>query len=44
MVIEGVRGTGYVGDSAIDDVAIATGAECQLALARMIADMSSSGK
>lgn len=39
-----MRGTGYVGDSAIDDVAVATGAECQLALAKMVADMSSSGK
>lgn len=38
VVIEGVRGTGYVGDSAIDDVQIMKGEECLAALGRMMAD------
>ncbi len=38
VVIEGVRGTGYVGDSAIDDVQLTKGEECLAALKRMMAD------
>lgn len=38
MVIEGVRGSGYVGDSAIDDVQLTRGEECLAALRRMMAD------
>ncbi|XP_045027231.1 MAM and LDL-receptor class A domain-containing protein 1 isoform X1 [Daphnia magna] len=38
VVIEGVRGNGYVGDSAIDDVQLAKGEECLAALKRMMAD------
>ena len=38
VVIEGVRGAGYVGDSAIDDVLITKGEDCLAALGRMMAD------
>ncbi|XP_059352030.1 MAM and LDL-receptor class A domain-containing protein 2-like isoform X2 [Daphnia carinata] len=38
VVIEGVRGNGYVGDSAIDDVQLAKGEECLAALKRMMTD------
>lgn len=44
MVIEGVRGTGYVGDSAIDDVQLTKGEECLAALKRMMADTVVPGK
>ena len=38
VVIEGVRGTGYVGDTAIDDVQLVSGADCQVAKERMLAE------
>lgn len=44
VVIEGVRGNGYVGDSAIDDVQLAKGEECLAALKRMMADTVVPGK
>lgn len=44
VVIEGVRGTGYVGDSAIDDVQLTQGEECMAALRRMMADTIVPGK
>ena len=31
MVIEGVRGPGYVSDTAIDDVKLTSGEECKMA-------------
>ena len=40
VVIEGVRGTGYVGDTAIDDVQVVSGADCLAAKERMLAEKS----
>lgn len=44
VVIEGVRGSGYVGDSAIDDIQLTKGEECLAALGRMMADTVVPGK
>ena len=42
MVIEGVRGSGYVSDTAIDDVKLTSGEECKMAAIASQVDASGS--